>query len=136
MWSSELIYTLPRRAVDHFLELLDELGHAESSVEVAGLGPVFGGFGVLPADVVDEAEVAIVGGHAFLSTEFGLDEWSADDRALLTESLIDAEIPHRWEDTTVVVAADWLKYETNELASKHIICIKRKRVLWSELWLS
>ncbi len=40
------------------------------------------------------------------STEFGLDEWPAADRTLLTEALVDAEIPHRWEGTTVVVAAD------------------------------
>lgn len=40
------------------------------------------------------------------STEFGLDEWSAADRTLLTEALVDSEVPHRWEGTTVVVAAD------------------------------
>ncbi|MGI9646273.1 MAG: hypothetical protein ACR2O6_13285 [Ilumatobacteraceae bacterium] len=40
------------------------------------------------------------------STEFGLDEWPAADRTLLTEALVDSEIPHRWEGTTVVVAAD------------------------------
>ncbi len=40
------------------------------------------------------------------STEFGLDEWSAADRALLTESLVASEVPHRWEGTTVVVARD------------------------------
>ncbi|MDX2379465.1 MAG: hypothetical protein QNM02_06875, partial [Acidimicrobiia bacterium] len=38
------------------------------------------------------------------STEFGLDEWSDADRALLTESLIESEIPFRWEGATVVVA--------------------------------
>jgi hypothetical protein len=40
------------------------------------------------------------------STEFGLDEWSDADRALLTQSLIESEIPHRWERATVVVAQD------------------------------
>jgi hypothetical protein len=40
------------------------------------------------------------------STEFGLDEWTDADRAVLTEALVHAEIPHRWEGTTVVVAAD------------------------------
>jgi hypothetical protein len=40
------------------------------------------------------------------STEFGLDEWSEADRALLTESLVVSEVPHRWEGTTVVVARD------------------------------
>lgn len=40
------------------------------------------------------------------STEFGLDEWSEADRTVLTEALIDSEVPHRWEGTTVVVAED------------------------------
>lgn len=40
------------------------------------------------------------------STEFGLDEWSPEDRAVLTEALIASEIPHRWTGTTVHVAAD------------------------------
>ncbi len=40
------------------------------------------------------------------STEFGLDEWTDADRKVLTEALIDAEIPHRWEGATVIVAAD------------------------------
>ena len=40
------------------------------------------------------------------STEFGLDEWSDADRALLTQSLTESEIPFRWERTTVVVAQD------------------------------
>ncbi len=40
------------------------------------------------------------------STEFNLDEWSPGDRTLLTESLVESEVPHRWEGATVVVAAD------------------------------
>ncbi len=40
------------------------------------------------------------------STEFGLDEWSDADRALLTEALVDSEVPLRWEGTTVVVARE------------------------------
>lgn len=40
------------------------------------------------------------------STEFGLDEWSDADRKVLTESLVESEIPHRWEGTTVLVAQD------------------------------
>jgi len=40
------------------------------------------------------------------STEFGLDEWSNEDRSVLTEALIASEVPHRWNGTTVVVAAD------------------------------
>jgi hypothetical protein len=40
------------------------------------------------------------------STEFELDEWPADDLELLRASLIEAEIPHRWSGSTVVVARD------------------------------
>jgi hypothetical protein len=40
------------------------------------------------------------------ATEYGLDEWPEHDRKVLTQSLVTAEIPHRWEGTTVVVARD------------------------------
>ena len=40
------------------------------------------------------------------ATEFGLDEWTDADRAVLTESLVVSEVPYRWEGTTVVVAED------------------------------
>jgi hypothetical protein len=40
------------------------------------------------------------------STEFNLDEWTDADRKVLTESLVDSEVPYRWEGATVVVAAD------------------------------
>ena len=53
-------------------------------------------FGPFPMILQDDAE----------STEFGLDEWTDVDRKVLTEALIDAEIPHRWDGTTVIVAAD------------------------------
>ncbi len=40
------------------------------------------------------------------ATEFGLDEWNDADRSMLTDSLVESEIPHRWEGTTLIVAAD------------------------------
>lgn len=40
------------------------------------------------------------------STSFDLADWSAEDRAVLSDALIGSEVPHRWEGTTVVVAAD------------------------------
>jgi hypothetical protein len=49
---------------------------------------------------------AIALGDDAESTEFGLDEWSDADRAVLTEALVASEVPHRWHGTTVVVAAD------------------------------
>ncbi len=38
--------------------------------------------------------------------EYGLDEWPPADRNTLTQALIESEIPHRWDATTVVVATD------------------------------
>ena len=38
--------------------------------------------------------------------EFGLDEWPEADRQTLTQALIEAEVPHRWDGKTVIVAAD------------------------------
>ena len=38
--------------------------------------------------------------------EFGLDEWPDADRQTLTQALVEAEVPHRWNGKTVVVATD------------------------------
>lgn len=59
----------------------------------AELEEALGPFAVALAD--DEAAV-----------EYGLDEWPSGDRQTLTQALIEAEIPHRWVDATVHVAAD------------------------------
>jgi hypothetical protein len=48
------------------------------------------------------------------ATEFGLDEWPPTDLDTLRAALIDAEIPHRWEGTTVFVAAD-AEHEVDDL---------------------
>jgi hypothetical protein len=39
-------------------------------------------------------------------TEFELDEWPPGDIDLLKQSLVDAEIPHRWSGRTLLVAGD------------------------------
>lgn len=38
------------------------------------------------------------------TTEFGLDEWGAADRALVDRALVGAGIPFRWEGSTLLVA--------------------------------
>lgn len=69
--------------------------HVEAAVDAlfeqleAELGP----FPVLLADGEPE-------------TEFGLDEWPAADLETLRAALTEAEIPHRWEGTTVFVATE------------------------------
>ncbi|HEX4980184.1 MAG TPA: hypothetical protein VFV63_00715 [Ilumatobacteraceae bacterium] len=40
------------------------------------------------------------------STEFGLDEWPPADIELLKNALVEAEIPHRWDGSTLHVAPD------------------------------
>lgn len=40
------------------------------------------------------------------STEYGLDEWSDAERQVLTDALVESEVPHRWDGTTVLVARD------------------------------
>lgn len=40
------------------------------------------------------------------SVEYGLDEWTGADRSTLTDAMVEAEIPHRWESATLFVAAD------------------------------
>jgi len=37
---------------------------------------------------------------------FELDEWSAEDRTVLAERLVTLGVPHSWEDTTLVIAAN------------------------------
>lgn len=51
--------------------------------------------GPFPVPLLDEA-----------GTEFGLDEWSFADLEMLQQSLVEAEIPHRWEGRTLLVAED------------------------------
>jgi len=52
--------------------------------------------GPFPVGLADDEE----------SVEFGLDEWSRGDRQTLTDAIVAAEVPHRWEVTTLLVAAD------------------------------
>jgi hypothetical protein len=40
------------------------------------------------------------------AVEYGLDEWPDDDRATLTAALVESAIAHRWDGTTVFVAAE------------------------------
>ena len=40
------------------------------------------------------------------ATEFGLDEWPSGDVEILQNALLEAEIPHRWDGSTLHVASD------------------------------
>jgi len=70
-------------------EIVEDAADAMFERLEAELGP-------FPVGLADDEE----------SVEYGLDEWSDTDRSTLTEALVDAEIPHRWQQTTILVAAD------------------------------
>lgn len=54
-----------------------------------------------PATAAATVTPALASGEPL--TEYELEGWSVADRQLLTESLITARIPHRWEGATLVV---------------------------------
>jgi hypothetical protein len=78
--------------VDEEVIVPEEL-EAEADTLFAHLEGVLGPFPVALAD--DDQGV-----------EFGLDEWSPNDRDVLAAALVEQQIPHRWEASTVVVATD------------------------------
>lgn len=94
---AELAEVLAESGLPHVWDgeelVVPEVVEAEADAVLERLERELGPFPI----VLEEGEPA---------TEFGLDEWSEVDRRVLTESLVDSEIPHRWEGTTVVVAAD------------------------------
>ena len=105
-------YDLSAWSFDHRAELAEALAHAEiphywddeelvipEIVEDAAdamFERLEAELGPFPVGLADDDE----------SVEYGLDEWSATDRSTLTEALVEAEIPHRWEQATILVAAD------------------------------
>ncbi len=94
---AELAETLAERSVPHIWE-----GH-ELVVPEAIEGPVDRLFDELEAEI-GPFPVPLYSDDS--STEFGLDEWPRGDMDLLQQSLVEAEIPHRWEGTTLFVATD------------------------------
>jgi hypothetical protein len=95
---AELAETLAERGVPHVWEgdelVIPEQIEADIDAVFEQLEVEIGPF---PVPLLDEAEDI---------TEFGLDEWPAADIDLLNSSLIEAEIPHRWEGRTLFVAGD------------------------------
>ena len=94
---AELSEALAEAELPHVWEgdevIVPEVVEADVDVLFDQLDTILGPFAIV---LDDDAE----------STEFGLDEWSDADRTVLTEALIASEVPHRWDGTTVVVAAD------------------------------
>jgi hypothetical protein len=95
---AELAETLAERGVPHVWEgdelVVPEAIEADVDALFDQLEREIGPFPVALAD--DEQGV----------TQFELDEWPAADIELLQQSLLEAEIPHRWSGRTLAVAAD------------------------------
>ncbi|TDT16945.1 hypothetical protein BDK89_2546 [Ilumatobacter fluminis] len=94
---AELAETLAENAVPHVWED-DELVIPEHLE-----GPVDQLFEQLEAEI---GPFPVVLGDDDAATEFGLDEWKRADLLSLQQALVEAEIPHRWHDTTLFVATD------------------------------
>ena len=91
---AELSEALADSEIPHFWDgeelVVPEAVEADADALFERLEELFGPF---PIVLLDDAP----------STEFGLDEWPDADRNVLTDALVDAEIPHRWVGSTVVV---------------------------------
>jgi len=94
---AELAETLAEHGVPHVWEG-DELVVPEAIEE-----PVDELFELLEAEIGPFPVPLFEGDPA---TEFGLDEWPLGDIESLKSSLVEAEIPHRWERSTLFVATD------------------------------
>lgn len=94
---AELAETLAEREVPHVWEGEELVVPEQIEVGVDALfDELEAEIGPFPVPLDVESE----------STEFGLDEWPAGDIEVLKESLVEAEIPHRWERATLFVATD------------------------------
>lgn len=94
---AELAETLAEREVPHVWEGEELVVPEQIEVGVDALfDELEAEIGPFPVPLDVESE----------STEFGLDEWPVGDIEVLKESLIEAEIPHRWERATLFVAPD------------------------------
>ena len=94
---AELAETLAENNVPHMWDGDEHEVHEQLETHVDGL------FEQLEAEL---GPFPVVLGDDEPATEFGLDEWEKADLASLQESLIEAEIPHRWAGTTLFVATD------------------------------
>jgi hypothetical protein len=100
---AELAETLAERGVPHTWEG-DELivpEEIESAVD-AMFDELEREIGPFPVPLLDDEGAEGEGGV----TEFDLEEWPSADIDVLQQSLLEAEIPHRWAGRTLVVARD------------------------------
>ncbi len=99
---AELAETLAERGVPHVWEGEELVVPEQIEAEVdAMFDELEHEIGPFPVPLIDDED-----GNPPEMTEFGLDEWPFADIETLKQSLAEAEIPHRWEGRTLLVAAD------------------------------
>jgi hypothetical protein len=100
---SELAETLAERSIPHVWEgdelVIPEQIEPDVDALFDELEREIGPFPVPLLDADDDEQPIAI-------TQFDLDEWPAADIELLQRSLNEAEIPHRWEQRTLLVASD------------------------------
>jgi hypothetical protein len=95
---AELAETLAERGVPHVWEGDELVVPEQIEADVDALfDQLEREIGPFPVALADGAEGV---------TQFELDEWPAADIEVLQQSLLEAEIPHRWSGRTLAVAAD------------------------------
>jgi hypothetical protein len=105
-------YDVATWSVDQRAELAEALAEAD-------LAHVWDGTEVIvpeeleaETDALFEQMEAVLGPFAVAladddpGVEFGLDEWPPADRLTLAQALIEAEVPHRWDGSTLTAATD------------------------------
>jgi hypothetical protein len=99
---AELAETLAERGIPHVWEGEELLVPEQIEDDVDALfDELEREIGPFPVPLLDDGEE---GGEGI--TQFELDEWPQSDIDVLNQSLIEAEIPHRWEGRTLLVASD------------------------------
>jgi len=94
---AELAETLAERGIPHVWEAEELVVPEELEEPVDELFDALEAeIGPFPVPLLDDDP----------ATEFGLEEWPRADIESLKTSLIEAEIPHRWDRSTLYVAAD------------------------------
>ena len=105
-------YDLAGWSVDQRAELAEALAEAELAHVWEGTEVIVPEELEAATDELFERMEAVLGPFAVAlpaddaGVEFGLDEWSPADRQTLAQALVESEVPHRWDGTTLVAATD------------------------------
>ena len=105
-------YDVSGWSVDQRAELAEALAEADLAHVWEGVEVIVPEELEADADALFERMEAALGPFAIglddddPGVEFGLDEWPPADRQTLAQALVESEMPHRWDGSTVVAATD------------------------------